>query len=72
MNHGSSQGPTTEKVRELLKERIVEVPVEKIVEVYVPVEKKVKEYVVKKVYVERVPAFWEYVKILWKRLADVF
>lgn len=87
MNHGASQGPTRRAmVKELLRERIVEVPVyvervvevpvEKIVEVEkiikVPVEKEVVKYVEKVVKTTYVPGFWEYVGILLKRLRDVF
>jgi hypothetical protein len=68
-NHGASQGPTPPRLfkeifhpefieREKIVEKIVEVPVEKIVEV-------------QRVRYE-VPTVWEHVKILLKRFRDKF
>ena len=86
-NHGATQGPTAPRLfKEIFKPEWIEVPVDRIVErevrVEVPVEKIVERIVRVEVPVEKIvkvkhieyviPPFWEYVKILLKRLRDAF
>lgn len=87
MHHGSAQGPSSpprlfkeifkaewievEKEVEKVVEKEVKVPVEKVVEKTVYVEVPVEVEKVIHVNVAYVPGFWEYVKILLKRLWNV-